>query len=123
MRTVRGSSRDASASRGLGLIEKQRRAGLLPAQTNLAWQRHIGTGLRLPSAHGRAGKSAKTKGQELLAVQRSPASSAELWGLPSSHAKHACLCSGRAPGPIICKEAQGQEEAAQLWAITERRNA
>ena len=112
-RTLEGSDRS----------EQQRRAGLLPAQTNLAWQRHIGTGLRLPSAHRRAGKSAKTKGQELLAVQRSPASSAELWGLPSSHAKHACICSGRAPGPIICKKAQGQEEAGQFWAITERRDA
>ena len=112
-RTLEGSDRS----------EQQRRAGLLPAQTNLAWQRHIGTGLRLPSAHRRAGKSAKTKGQELLAVQRSPSSSAKLWGLPHSYALDACLRPGRAPGRCLREKTEGQEEEAQFWAITEGRNA
>ena len=41
------------------------------AQTNFAWQRHIGPGRRLPSAHGRAGKPPKPKAKNLRsAAQR-----------------------------------------------------
>ena len=81
--------------------------------TNLAWQRHIGTGLRLPSAHRRAGKSAKSKGQDLLAVQRSPASSAELWGLPSMPSMPAYALAAR-QGQASVKKRKAKKKRASF---------